>query len=419
MPKNSSLVLATEREVRNAKPNGQRTEFRIKAARNLVLRVTDAGTKSWAFLYASPGSGQRRKLSIGTYPAKGLAEAKIEALRLTLAVQAGKDPLHEQQAERQADTFSSLARKYIDEHSKKFARGSRRSSATIEAERILRADILPTIGCWRAESVTRRHVMDVVEAVASRGAFVAADRALTIIRAIYNWANATGRLEVNPTLGLKKRNASRARERVLSDDEIRSLWQALERPSKLSAEIRDAYKLQLLLGLRIGEVLGASKSEVDLDRCVWIVPPIRTKAGREHRLPLSAAATDILRLAAERAAESSWLFPSSLCDGPIQAHSASTAMRRLQFTIGLKGVNTHDLRRTLATGLGNMGVPDEMIERILNHAPRTVASKHYNHANYHEPMRRALEAWSERVKGIVEGRSDASNVVLLRTGAIP
>lgn len=231
MPKNSSLVLATEREVKNAKPGGQRTEFRIKGARNLVLRVTPSGTKSWAFLYASPGSGQRRKLSIGTYPARGLAEAKIEALRLTLAVQAGKDPIHEQEAERAADTFSSLARKYIDEHSKKFARGSRRSPATNEAERILRIDILPTIGRHRAESVTRRHVMDVVEAVASRGAYVAADRVLTIIRAIYNWANSTGRLEVNPTLGLKKRNASPARERVLSDDEIRSLWDALERPS--------------------------------------------------------------------------------------------------------------------------------------------------------------------------------------------
>ncbi len=306
MPKSSSLVLATEREVKNAKPGGQRTEFRIKGARNLVLRVTPGGTKSWAFLYASPGSGQRRKLSMGTYPARGLAEAKIEALRLTLAVQAGKDPIHEQEAERAADTFSSLARKYIDEHSKKFARGSRRSPATNEAERILRIDILPTIGRHRAESVTRRHVMDVVEAVASRGAYVAADRVLTIIRAIYNWANSTGRLEANPTLGLKKRNASRARERVLSDDEIRSLWDALERPSKLSAELRDAYKLQLLLGLRIGEVLGAEKSEVALDRAVWIVPAIRTKSGREHPLPLSTAAKDILQTAAQRAAESPW-----------------------------------------------------------------------------------------------------------------
>ena len=72
MPRASSLVLATEREIRNAKPSGERTEFRIKGAKNLVLRIAPSGRKTWAFLYASPSSGQRRKLSLGTYPATGL-----------------------------------------------------------------------------------------------------------------------------------------------------------------------------------------------------------------------------------------------------------------------------------------------------------------------------------------------------------
>ena len=119
--------------------------------------------------------------------------------------------------------------------------------------------------------------MDVVQKVADRGAFVAADRVLIIIRAVYNWAISTGRLDVNPTLGLKKRNASGPRERVLDDDEIRALWRRLDTPSKLSQEIRDALKLQLLLGVRIGEALGAAKSEIDLSRRVWSIPAFRTK----------------------------------------------------------------------------------------------------------------------------------------------
>ena len=82
----------------------------------------------------------------------------------------------------------------------------------------------------------------------------------------------------------------------------------------------------------------------------------------------------------------------------------------------LVDVGTHDLRRTLATGLGNMGVADEVIERVLNHAPRTVAGKHYNHAKHFEPMRRALEAWAECVRDVVQGQQPASNVVSLRTG---
>ena len=91
-------------------------------------------------------------------------------------------------------------------------------------------------------------------------------------------------------------------------------------------------------------------------------------------------------------------------------------MRRLRIDIGLGDVGTHDLRRTLATGLGNMGVPDEVIERVLNHAPRTVAGRHYNHAKHHEPMRRALEAWAERVQAVVNDQAPTSNVVVLRTG---
>jgi integrase len=78
------------------------------------------------------------------------------------------------------------------------------------------------------------------------------------------------------------------------------------------------------------------------------------------------------------------------------------------------GIGTHDLRRTLATGLGDMGVADEVIERVLNHAPRSVASRHYNHAKHFEPMRKALDAWAERLQAILEERPLPSNVVMLR-----
>ena len=115
--------------------------------------------------------------------------------------------------EKAPDTFEKLALRYLVEHERKYARGPKKSPATVEAERVLKVDVLPTIGSYRAEAVTKRHVMDVVQKVADRGAFVATDRVLTIIRAVYNWAIFTGRLDVNPTLGLKKRNASSPRSR--------------------------------------------------------------------------------------------------------------------------------------------------------------------------------------------------------------
>ena len=81
---------------------------------------------------------------------------------------------------------------------------------------------------------------------------------------------------------------------------------------------------------------------------------------------------------------------------------------------GVLDIGTHNLRRTLATGLGEMGVADEVIERVLNHAPRTIAGKHYSHAKLIEGMRSALKSWSERVRGIVEGAEPVSNVLPLR-----
>ena len=162
-------------------------------------------------------------------------------------------------------------------------------------------------------------------------------------------------------------------------------------------------------------MLGAAKSEVNLERCVWTLPAQRTKAQREHALPIPSLAVRILKGAIERAGESPWLFPSPAMENvPVRPRSASRALLRLRDDIELTDVGTHDLRRTLATGLGNMCVADEVIERILNHAPRTVAGRHYNHATHFEPMRRALEAWANRVEAIVEGREPEPNVVPLR-----
>jgi integrase len=97
---------------------------------------------------------------------------------------------------------------------------------------------------------------------------------------------------------------------------------------------------------------------------------------------------------------------------PIRRRSATRAVTRIASDNGDLDIGSHDLRRTLATGLGEMGVAD--VIELLNHAPRTVAGKHYNHAKLFEGMRTALEAWSERVRWIVEGAEPVSNVRPLR-----
>jgi len=489
-------MLATDREVKYAKPRGNRAEYRIKGALGLVLRVSAADTKTWTFLYKSPISHKHRKLALGLYPTLSLYAAKDLAQRHAISVHDGHDPRTDQSV----DTFAALAARYMAEHLLKNARSGKPSGWTAETQRLLDRDILPAIGQHKAEAITRQQIANVVEAVAERGSYAIANKVLGVVRAIYRWATATGRLEVEPTRTLQKRNVGRPRNRILSDLELRSFWRDLT-ASGISQEIGDILRLQLLLGLRVGEVAGAAKSEIDLVEGLWVIPASRTKSQREHCLPLPSVAASILKSAMERAGESPWLFPSDKNDGPIKPKSAMRATLRLQkvqarpricaafeswcrqhsrpanpttpevISGWLKslstgndgarvsraevkehvavvladqraagnrinprhpaiaaavaaaperrpdmgadrpGYSTHDLRRTFATGLGNLGISDEVIERLLNHAPRTVTGRHYNHAKYFEPMREALEAWERHVLSIVEGSQPSSNQI--------
>lgn len=432
MPKTSANVLGTDREIKAARARGSRTDFRIQGAPGLQLRVTEAGSKTWALTYKSPGTGKWAKVALGRYPSMGLAEAKGKAIDIGAEIRKGRDPIHDQKKDAPVDTFATLAARYMREHELRNSRGGRRSRSTVEAQRILDVDVMPRIGHLRSEMLSKHHVMGVVEAIADRGAYVASDRALGLIRAIYNWACGTGRMEQNPTLGLKKRNAGRARSRVLSHHELASFWNVIGCPHcGITLDLRDAYRLQLLTGARIGEVIGAPRAEVDLDRALWTIAAARTKARREHVVPLSPHAVSIFRGAIARSdkryfdrgggghnAEDDgvrWIFPSPRnLDKPIDAHAATTGILRLRKRFAEAGIadnfNTHDLRRTVATSLGELGIADETIERVLNHAPRSVAGRHYNHARYQKQIRQALETWNAQLEGIVQNVPDNLNV---------
>jgi hypothetical protein len=136
MPRSSTRILATDRQVLNAKAGARRAEFRIKDAKNLVLRVGESGSKTWIFLYASPTSGKRKKIVIGSYPVWRLAKAREEAQAMAVAVRAGFDPLAERGSLRTADTFEGLAQAYMAEHERRNARDGRSSASTDEARRL-------------------------------------------------------------------------------------------------------------------------------------------------------------------------------------------------------------------------------------------------------------------------------------------
>jgi integrase len=292
-----------------------------------------------------------------------------------------------------------LANQYLSERAK-IARRVGPGSWTAEVRRILDAEIIPAFGAIPADAVTRTMVSVAVEAVAHRGSFSIADKALGVTRSVYRWAVGTGRADRDPTTGLEKRKSGRPRARVLDDDEIQRLWNAIER-SDLSLAIKDALRLELLLGFRIGEAIGATRTEIDLGARTWTIPATRTKSGRRHQLPLPPLAYGIVQAAMQRSVGSDWLYPSRNKTCPIRAKSAMRAMARLCNRACIADASSHDLRRTMATRLGEGDVPETVIARVLNHAPATVTGRHYNHARNFAAMAEALSAWDTIMAGII------------------
>lgn len=404
MPRKSGKVVSSVIEVRHAEPG----EYRIEGSPGLLLHVSAARHRSWVLRYQSPTHGRPRRMGLGAFPRVSLANAKGLADATTKLVAAGRDPLSERAERARAVSVAKLCDHWLTMYAERERKSSR------EERRIIERDICPALGDIRANALTRRDVLTVIDAIAIR-APVQANRTLATLRAVYNWAMSRDMVAANPTHGIKK-SSEAPRERTLSAAELRTLWNGLDTVPAVSAMTRNAFRLQLLTACRIGEVLGAAKAEFELERRLWTIPSTRTKNGKPHELPLSEQACEIVRAASEAADDSPWLFPGEISGKPVRRDTLKDQPIALRAALGMEPWRSHDLRRTVATWLGENGFSGEVIERILNHSKQGVTDRHYNHAALREPMRRALEAWADALSAIVEGRSPQTRVVEFRTG---
>src|SRR5215467_7260551 len=258
-------VQLTDRFCQHAKSSLPQTDYFDANIPGLALRVTSQGTKAWTLLHGTP----RRRITLGRYPALSLATAR------TLAI--------ETKAGRTAGTVAALADTYIK------SIGGLRTAG--EIERRLRKDALPVIGHIPIRELHRREVTSVIDGKSD--APIAARRVFEDLRAMVRWAVSRGDLDHNPLDGMTGPAISKPRDRVLSNDEIRRLWLALDNGH--SSGVALVIKFCLATGQRIGEVAGMSSVEVDLGRKVWNIPAARTKNGYPHSVPLSEMALAIIK----------------------------------------------------------------------------------------------------------------------------
>ncbi len=416
----------TDKSVAALKAKPERFEVWENGKTGLGVRVSPKGRKSWVYLYRF--EGKPRRMTLGTYPAMRLASAHVKHAQAKEQLAKGIDPgsqeIERKRAQRDAETVNDLAEEYLE----KWARPRKRSAG--EDERILRKDVLPAWGKKKARDIRRRDVILLLDSIMERGAPIAANRTLGVIRRVFNFGVSRDILDASPVVLVKPPGKEQTRERVLAPDEIRTLWRDLDK-APISPGVCLALKLQLVTAQRKGEIVSAAQSEFDLDEKVWTIPPEHAKNAKLHRVPLSDLAVTLIRDAQTLAGESEWLFPSPRGNAPIAPRAANQALYRglmspskrpksaklaTKPAIRLSDVTPHDLRRSAASNMAALGISRLIIGKVLNHIDSSVTGIYDRYA-YDDEKRHALEAWAARLEEIVSGKPAASNVVPLATAA--
>ncbi len=403
----------TDRGIAALKAKAKRYEVWEDGRTGLGVRVSTVGRKSWVFMYRF--NGKPRRMTLGTYPAVGIADARVKHARNKADLEKGIDPgaaeVEGRRAERSAETVAYLVEEYLE----RWAKPRKRSAA--EDERTLRKEVVPLWGNRKAKDIKRRDVITLLDGIVDRGSPIQANRTLAVIRKMFNFAISRDILDTTPVAMVRAPAKENQRDRVLSADEIRTLWTGLG-----TAPVSEGLvlKLQLATAQRKGEVVGAALDEFNFEENVWTIPAERSKNGQAHRVPLSPLALELIQKAKEHAGESPslfpsiWLFPSPTADGPILARSINRAVYKTLPTVGLENITPHDLRRTAASNMTALGISRLVVSKILNHVETGVTAVYDRHG-YDAEKRHALETWSARLEEIVSGKPARSNVVTLAT----
>ena len=406
-------IALTDALLRSAAPGSKANEIWDAKVSGLCLRVLPGGVKTWTFRYRAKDSISFKRLSLGRYPEVSLALARERAQEKRVEVAGGADPQTARKAKRAAErsalTFNTLADDYLD----RYAKAHKRSWANDAL--YLRVHVRPAWAEKPANRITRADAAELLDGIA-KSAPTSANRTQSILSRIFNWAIELGLLEANPLARMPKRAREHAKDRVLSADEIRALWRALDGDFSVTAALR----FLLLTGLRPGEVAGLEVGEVvDVEnpaRARLEIPASRMKGGRAHVHPIAPMALALIRLQLDRGAGQAHVFPSEYDRGPVARHSLSQGLKRIIKGLPVDAIRPpyptpHDFRRSVATGLAALGVPREDRLAVLAHAQDDVHATHYDKYDRLAEKRAALEKWEAHVADIVAPRELPSNVV--------
>ena len=366
--------------------------------RGLYLQVAGAETKSWIYRYSL--HGKARWMGLGSAKDVSLSKARQKRDKVRAAVRSdGIDPVAEQRRERAAQRaderhviFRRSAETYIAAQKRGEGAWSNRKHAA-QWTSTLKTYVYPLIGAVPVQEISRSHIIEVLDPIWTAEPETAR-RVRGRIEAVIDWAIARGDRtdENNPARGgallkgLAKQSKGAKPHAALPYDQIGAFMAALRGRDGTAAR---ALEFAILTAARTGEVIGASWSEI-ADIGVWTVPADRMKGGREHRVPLSTAAAEVLRgMAARR--ESDFIFPGA-GGGPL----SNMAMLAVLARMGRADLTVHGFRSAFRDwGAELTGFPNELLEMALAHKVSDQTEAAYRRGDMFEKRRRVMDAWAE------------------------
>jgi integrase len=357
------------------------------------LRLGSGGKvmRSWIVQYRRAGA--TRRILLGSAEVVGAEAARVAAKKLLAKVALGEDPQAERIDRRGKDKLS--LRSVVDEYLAAKERDVRPRTFR-ELKRYLTGSFFKPLHAIPVDTVTRRDVAARLVAITREHGSIVAARARAALSTFFVWTMQMGMVENNPILGTIQPKDGKPRERVLSDNELASIWRACK-----DDDYGRIVRLLILLGARRQEIGGLRWSELDLGNGRWVLQGQRSKNGRAHELPLMPMALDIIK-DVPRLVSRDQLFGARSNDGFTGWDDQKEALDERS---GVIGWTLHDIRRSVATKLADLGVPPHIIEEILGHTSghKSGVAGIYNRSSYEREVRAALALWADHVRTLVEG----------------
>ena len=396
--------------VKKAKPHEK--AMRLFDGGGLYLEVSPAGGKLWRWKYRY--GGKEKRLSLGTYPDTGLADARAKHGVARKLLAAGIDPSVQRKAEklatkeRSANTFAAIAAELLAQRAKKLAPGS------AERERRLLETDLASLAAVPIADVTAPLLLRSLRKIEHRGAVETAHRARMLASQVFRYAIATGRADRNPAVDLVGALSQPDKKHFASLTEpadvaplLRALWGYQGSPV-----VNAALKLAPLFFVRPGELRCARWADIDLDAAEWRYTA--SKTGTPHIVPLATQAVDILRELQELTGRAEYVFPGVRGrDRPMSENTINAAIRRMGFDGDtMTGHGFRAMARTILDEV--LGFRPDFIEHQLAHAVRDPNGRAYNRTAHLPERKKMMQGWADYLDTL---RADTGTVLAFKRKA--